>query len=80
METFRYLEHCGPNNDDYLNYRPEEYLEYWKDSDYLSKLQVTLSIDQIEYSSVYQEAYQKIASIYNKAINSIEYSNLSSNL
>ena len=80
METFRYLEHCGPNNDDSLKYRPVEYLEYWKNSDYLNKLQIKLLIEDKEYTAVYQNAYEEAANIYNKAIESDEYCNLSSNL
>ena len=30
LKTFRYLEHCGPNNDDKLNYRNNKYLNLWK--------------------------------------------------
>ena len=30
LKTFRHLEHCGPNNDDKLNYRTKEYLNLWK--------------------------------------------------
>jgi TPP-dependent pyruvate/acetoin dehydrogenase alpha subunit len=30
LKTYRYLEHCGPNNDDLLNYRPKKELEFWK--------------------------------------------------
>lgn len=30
FNTFRFLEHCGPNNDDHLNYRAKSYLSYWK--------------------------------------------------
>ena len=30
LETFRNLEHCGPNNDDNLNYRNVKYLSTWK--------------------------------------------------
>ena len=26
IETYRYVEHCGPNNDDKLNYRPKKKL------------------------------------------------------
>lgn len=33
IETHRYLEHCGPNNDDHLNYRDLEYLKKWKEMD-----------------------------------------------
>lgn len=29
LNTFRHLEHCGPNNDDDLNYRKEKYLKLW---------------------------------------------------
>ena len=28
--TYRYLEHCGPNNDDHLGYRPKNELQTWK--------------------------------------------------
>ncbi len=30
LKTYRYLEHCGPNNDDSLNYRPINEIEFWK--------------------------------------------------
>ena len=30
LDTFRYLEHCGPNNDDHLNYREEKEIKTWK--------------------------------------------------
>ena len=29
FETYRWLEHCGPNNDNELNYRPEGEFERW---------------------------------------------------
>ena len=29
LKTFRHLEHCGPNNDDHLNYRSKKYLKQW---------------------------------------------------
>ncbi len=29
IETFRTLEHCGPNNDDYLNYRYKKDIKKW---------------------------------------------------
>ena len=38
LETYRYLEHCGPNNDDSLNYRPKKEIEFWKSSDFNKKL------------------------------------------
>lgn len=42
LPTFRYLEHCGPNNDDGLNYRTIEELEYWKTNDPISKAESSL--------------------------------------
>jgi TPP-dependent pyruvate/acetoin dehydrogenase alpha subunit len=30
LNTFRNIEHCGPNNDDNLNYRSNEYLSFWR--------------------------------------------------
>tara|TARA_Y100000590_G_scaffold457581_1_gene610533 strand:- start:28808 stop:29737 length:930 start_codon:yes stop_codon:yes gene_type:complete len=30
LKTFRNIEHCGPNNDDFLNYRSKTYLNFWK--------------------------------------------------
>ena len=33
LQTYRHLEHCGPNNDDHLNYRPSAELQSWRDQD-----------------------------------------------
>ena len=29
LSTYRILEHCGPNNDDNLNYRTKKEINYW---------------------------------------------------
>ncbi|NKB54746.1 MAG: thiamine pyrophosphate-dependent dehydrogenase E1 component subunit alpha [Alphaproteobacteria bacterium] len=31
MHTYRWLEHCGPDNDDHLQYRPEEEYGLWRE-------------------------------------------------
>ena len=31
--THRYLEHCGPNNDDNLSYRTKKFLDHWQEID-----------------------------------------------
>jgi len=31
MHTYRWLEHCGPNNDDHLGYRPPDEYDEWRD-------------------------------------------------
>ena len=30
LNTYRWLEHCGPNNDDILNYRSKNEINFWK--------------------------------------------------
>ena len=32
LDTFRHLEHCGPNNDNHLNYRSNDYIQKWLDN------------------------------------------------
>lgn len=39
FKTFRYLEHCGPNNDDNLKYREDEEVAYWLANDPIKKAQ-----------------------------------------
>lgn len=39
-DTYRHREHCGPNFDDHLNYRPEQQLAEWLDRD---PLQIALT-------------------------------------
>lgn len=38
-DTFRHLEHCGPNYDDNLNYRDKEYISYWMKNCPLKKIE-----------------------------------------
>lgn len=33
LDTYRYVEHCGPNNDDHLNYRDPKEIDYWRAKD-----------------------------------------------
>ena len=33
FNTYRYLEHCGPFNDDNLKYRPKKEVDFWKKKD-----------------------------------------------
>ena len=33
VDTYRYYEHCGPNKDDDLNYRPKKEVEFWTKRD-----------------------------------------------
>lgn len=38
LDTYRWLEHCGPNYDDNLNYRPKNELKLWKKKCPLKKI------------------------------------------
>lgn len=33
VPTYRHLQHCGPDNDDHLSYRPPEEVDWWKSKD-----------------------------------------------
>jgi pyruvate dehydrogenase E1 component alpha subunit len=50
VSTYRHLEHCGPNNDDNLNYRPAKEINYWIKNDPLKKLEK--HIIKKKYSSI----------------------------
>lgn len=43
LDTFRQREHCGPNFDDHLGYRTEDYLEHWLHRDPLEILKTQLN-------------------------------------
>ena len=42
VDTYRYLEHCGPNYDDDLNYRPIGEIKKWEQNDQINKLRSKL--------------------------------------
>lgn len=43
LNTYRTLEHCGPNNDDHLNYRPIKEINLWKKNCPIKKLRNDLN-------------------------------------
>jgi pyruvate dehydrogenase E1 component alpha subunit len=42
FDTYRWLEHCGPNQDDHLGYRPQSEISKWKEQDPLLSLKEIL--------------------------------------
>jgi pyruvate dehydrogenase E1 component alpha subunit len=46
FSTHRYLEHCGPNDDEHLGYRAPGELEAWKGRDPINSLIHELSLDE----------------------------------
>lgn len=45
FSTYRYLEHCGPLNDDNLEYRPKKELEMWRKKDPYLNIKTNLEKD-----------------------------------
>lgn len=52
IETYRYLEHCGPNNDDHLGYRDLSEVQRFTDSDPLTLLEAELAKNHIYISKI----------------------------
>ena len=59
-DTYRWLEHCGPNDDDYLGYRPQGELNKWKEKDPISILRNILISDFGIPDSKIQEIHTEI--------------------
>ena len=55
ISTYRKLEHCGPNDDDSLNYRPESERKMYKDTDLISVLEERLSVSADESNQIRAE-------------------------
>jgi len=60
-DTYRWLEHCGPNDDDSLGYRPAGELSKWKSEDSISKLENILTTDYGVSDSSIKEILKKIS-------------------
>ena len=39
IKNFRFIEHCGPNNDDHLKYRSPNEIQFWNKNDALKILE-----------------------------------------
>jgi len=47
IDTYRYLEHCGPNRDDYLGYRDNKTTKFWNKNDVIERIKKTLMKQKI---------------------------------
>ena len=65
FQTYRWLEHCGPNDDDGLGYRPIGELQSWREKDPLNKLHSLLE-------SEYNVNPEELAVIGREILNEIE--------
>ena len=70
IKTHRYLEHCGPNEDDQLGYRPDELLQKWANLDILTLLENQLlenNYDCLEIKKKKSEIETYCNELFNKA-------------
>ena len=59
FETYRWLEHCGPNNDDDLKYRNKTEIKYWRDNDPIGKTEKTLTKEEKKNYLLFCESIKK---------------------
>jgi pyruvate dehydrogenase E1 component alpha subunit len=52
IETYRYVEHCGPNPDDDLNYRPATEIVSWKENDFVNSILEFAKSNNIDLDAV----------------------------
>ena len=64
-KTYRYFEHCGPNNDDNLKYRPQKEIKYWIEKDPIKmeirKLIKSKKFNKNKYEKFCDKTKQEIA-------------------
>jgi TPP-dependent pyruvate/acetoin dehydrogenase alpha subunit len=60
ISTYRKLEHCGPNDDDSLGYRPQYELTKLKERDLISALEDELSLSVLDIGAIKSEIEEEI--------------------
>lgn len=60
INTYRKLEHCGPNDDDNLGYRPEVELVEFKERDLVAALEKVLYLSESDIHAIKTEIYTEI--------------------
>ncbi len=74
INTFRYLEHCGPNYDDDLNYRSSKEITRWHKKDQINFLEKYLFKKKILNKQIQRKNIQTIDKEIKKAFNFAEKS------
>ena len=64
IKTFRWLEHCGVNNDDNLNYRKKNELKRWKKIDHLNFLKSYLEDKKINTNLIDKKIMQLVKNAF----------------
>ena len=70
LDTYRMIEHCGPNDDDYLNYRQPKEIIFWKNNCPIKKMEKFLLSKKIlnnkEIKNLKLSYQNKINTIFEK--------------
>lgn len=69
IDTYRWLEHCGPDNDDSLGYRSKDEIEKFRSFDFLKLVKNRLEMAGCasEVSTIESEIYIKVGDAFNFA-------------
>lgn len=66
--TYRWLEHCGPNQDDQVGYRSREEIEFWKSKDPIKNLEINLNTKElVEYDHFLKSLLKEIDDSFKNA-------------
>ena len=60
FKTYRYLEHCGPNNDDNLLYRSNEEIKYWHSNDVITRTKDLLDNMGVDGTNLKENIKKKV--------------------
>jgi len=74
LDTFRHLEHCGPSNDDILNYRSKKYINFWLNKDPIKRFEKDLLRRNILTDKIIRNLKQDIQSEIERAFSFAENS------
>ena len=75
IDTFRFIEHCGPNNDDHLKYRNKDEILYWHKKDQIKYLESYLFKKKYLNQSLKKKIIENIKFEIDKAFIFAENSN-----
>lgn len=67
IKTYRTLEHCGPNDDDHLGYRPEDEIKQFKNVDLVGNLERLIRISTLKKDKIVSEIQLEIDDAFNFA-------------
>jgi len=74
LETFRWLEHCGPLDDDHLDYRPNGELAIWKDRCPVDKLKKHIENRSGSHKEIFESIEKNVATEIKEAFEFAENS------